>query len=548
MEGWSGNKGARAPSPVRGALGGSSTRGPLSDAVEGSLNLNGMRPTSPNLGALASKMDGRTPPGRGPLAAVMEGGLGSNGMRTDSPGMTTLSEYAAAVEGRLGANRVRSTSPSIGALTSTADGRLSPVRGPLTAAIEGLSSSSVRSASPGQSASSLVRDGVSHSRGPLAAIEGSFSGPGARQASSGLSAKMLGDDGTGAVDGSRHGAPGSSALSSVLEDGADVHAPVRSTEDSRPGYGSRGVRSGFSSAIDEDSVSVDGDLQPAALQSIAPPDLEQMKPGLDGSLSKASHFGTHAPFDENSGDVDFSHDASLALAPAGPSVDASMAHDLSPVVATGGSRIVMPPPIPVSEEKGSHGLDARGVALELTEERIRRIVAENAELCQEVRSSRRDLAEAQAVEEELQSRWEASASVTARQKMVAQNLNKNAQMSARTELQRMTETAQLICELEEVHKRLQSVHRQLQFAVDLQAQALATCEHRVVARGRRIQKLEFALYRVVAQAQCDPRLEGLVTGLVMKSGPLVHGVLSREAQRQALELMGSEGIDSNCQT
>lgn len=508
-----GKLGARASSPIRGALGGSPTKGPLSDVAEGSLHLGGVRPSSPSRSALASKMDARTSPGRGPLFAVMEAGFGSNGMRADSPGMTTLSEYAAAVEGRLGANRMRSTSPRVGALTPTADGPVSPVGGPLGAAIEGIDSRGVRSSSPGHGASSSMTDGVSNSCGPLVAMEG-FSGPGARQTSSGVSAKMLGENGTGTVDGN--------ARPSAL-----------STEDGRPGYGSRGVSSGLAPAINKDAIHDrdDGDLRPAALHSTTTPGLGQMRPELDGSLSQASHFGTLAAFDENDEDEDFSHNASLALAPATPAIDSRVTHSL-----------VTPPPIPVSEEHGSPGLTAKGVALELTEERIRRIFAENAALCHEVRSSQRELEEAQAVEEELQSRWDASASVTARQKMVAQSLSKNAQASVRTELQRMTETAQLVFELEEVHKRLQSVHRQLQFAVDLQAQALATCEHRVVAHGRRIQKLELALYRVVAQAQCDPRLEGLITGLVMKSGPLVHGVLSREAQRRALELMGSENI------
>merc|ERR1711879_30300 len=103
-----------------------------------------------------------------------------------------------------------------------------------------------------------------------------------------------------------------------------------------------------------------------------------------------------------------------------------------------------------------------------------------------------------------------------RQKLLCKSLTKAAHQRDRQELQNLSEITQTVCDLEDVLRRLKVVNRQLVFAADLQAQSLQECERRFEARGRRIRKLELALYAVVAQAQCADGLDGIVASIVQK--------------------------------
>jgi hypothetical protein len=177
---------------------------------------------------------------------------------------------------------------------------------------------------------------------------------------------------------------------------------------------------------------------------------------------------------------------------------------------------------------------------ELTETRIQRLLTENKQLCKELSQVHHDLDKARLTEEELQVTWRGASNVFSRQKLNAENLQKRTQQQSRVELQRLAESAKQLSELRSVHSQLQSVNRQLDFAVNLQSTALTQCENKIAARTRRIRKLELAIYHLIAEAQCHPILERSVAGLVSKCGPLVHNVLSREAQRQAMELAERE--------
>merc|ERR1711904_391839 len=143
--------------------------------------------------------------------------------------------------------------------------------------------------------------------------------------------------------------------------------------------------------------------------------------------------------------------------------------------------------------------------------------------------------------EELQLSWKSSTHESTRQKMVSQNLFKNCQHQARSDLQKGSEAAQQRCELEDVLSQMVAVARQLSFAVDLQSKAVAENEKKIACRARRIRKLEQALYQIVYKAQEDPQLRRVVEALITKCGPVAVNVLSREAQRQALELTKEEG-------
>merc|ERR1719408_512367 len=171
---------------------------------------------------------------------------------------------------------------------------------------------------------------------------------------------------------------------------------------------------------------------------------------------------------------------------------------------------------------------------------MQRILKENMELCNKLAEVGRGLDKARLTEEELQVTWRGASNVFSRQKLVAENLQKSTQQQSRVELQRLAESANQLSELRNVHSQLQSVNRQLDFAVTLQSAALTQCENKIAARTRRIRKLELAIYRLIAEAQCYPSLERSVASLVSKCGPLVHNVLSREAQRQAFELAERE--------
>lgn len=186
------------------------------------------------------------------------------------------------------------------------------------------------------------------------------------------------------------------------------------------------------------------------------------------------------------------------------------------------------------------GEDAAKTQLAAIEMRIERVLKENIKYCSELSKVGAELEKARLTEEELQVTWRGASNVFSRQKIVAENLQKSAQQQSRVELQRLAESANQQSELRSVHSQLGSVNRQLEFAVNLQAAALAQCENKITARTRRIRKIEMAIYRLVAQAQCHASMERSVANLVSKCGPLVHNVLSREAQRQALELAERE--------
>jgi len=176
----------------------------------------------------------------------------------------------------------------------------------------------------------------------------------------------------------------------------------------------------------------------------------------------------------------------------------------------------------------------------IAEQRMQHLLKDNAALCDELRNVTRELENARAVEEELRVTWRAAVNMSARQKVVAQNLGKTAQMAHRSELQRLTEMARQNVELKSVHAQLQSVYRQLDFATELQQQSLTESENKIASRTKKIRKLELAIYAVVMEAQMDKRLQAVTKELVGKCGPLVQNVLVREAHRQALDFATQE--------
>lgn len=176
----------------------------------------------------------------------------------------------------------------------------------------------------------------------------------------------------------------------------------------------------------------------------------------------------------------------------------------------------------------------------VAEMRIERVLKENAKICGELAEVGRELDKARLTEEELQVTWRGASNAFSRQKLVAENMQKSSHQQSRLELQRLAEAANQMSELRSVHSQLMSVNRQLDFAVNLQSAALTQCENKIAARTRRIRKLELAIYRLISEAQCHSSLERSVANLVSRCGPLVHNVLSREAQRQALELAERE--------
>merc|ERR1712039_260938 len=121
--------------------------------------------------------------------------------------------------------------------------------------------------------------------------------------------------------------------------------------------------------------------------------------------------------------------------------------------------------------------------------------------------------------DELQTSWKTSVAMSARQKLTTRGLIKNVQNANRVEVQQLVESAQQIRDLQEVHAQMQSVNRQLSFAHELQSNFLKDCKHKLVSRNQQIQKLEHAIFRVVAHAQGEAGLGDAVPGLVAKCGP-----------------------------
>eukprot|EP00929_Paragymnodinium_shiwhaense_P023257 TRINITY_DN14606_c0_g1_i1.p2 TRINITY_DN14606_c0_g1~~TRINITY_DN14606_c0_g1_i1.p2 ORF type:complete len:232 (-),score=75.43 TRINITY_DN14606_c0_g1_i1:51-746(-) len=201
-------------------------------------------------------------------------------------------------------------------------------------------------------------------------------------------------------------------------------------------------------------------------------------------------------------------------------------------------------------DPGEHWTKPEGARIrqrEINLGKITRLLEENQRLGLELHGTSDELQQAQREHDELEVRWKASCNLAERQKLVTQSLLKNLQHASRSDLQNAVENAQTITELEEVLRRLQVVHRQLRFAIDMQKQASEESGRRLAARARKIRKLELALFAIVAQAQCDPRTQECVAGLVSKAGPLIQSVLSREANRQALDLTAKEHADKNSQ-
>lgn len=182
------------------------------------------------------------------------------------------------------------------------------------------------------------------------------------------------------------------------------------------------------------------------------------------------------------------------------------------------------------------GAQTKKVRIQIAEQRIKKVLQDNEKICAELALVTKELQHTKQMRDESEATWKASSNLTERQKLVAQSLVKNINNANRTELAQLSQDASAIHELEDVYQRLQVVNRQLDYAIGSQAQARLEGERRVAARGRRIRKLELAIYDVVAHAQCDRRLDGIVAQLVARAGPLVQSVLSREAKRQALDL------------
>merc|ERR1712139_14394 len=162
-------------------------------------------------------------------------------------------------------------------------------------------------------------------------------------------------------------------------------------------------------------------------------------------------------------------------------------------------------------------------------------LSDNERLCAKLAVVNAEVEKAKTENDDLLLSWKTSTHESTRQKMVAQNLFKNCQHQARTELQKGSEVAQQRCELEDVMSQMVAVQRQLSFAVELQTKAVADNEKKIACRARRIRKLEQALYQIVYKAQEEPQLRRVVEALITKCGPVAVNVLSREAQRQALE-------------
>jgi len=180
---------------------------------------------------------------------------------------------------------------------------------------------------------------------------------------------------------------------------------------------------------------------------------------------------------------------------------------------------------------------AAQAAAETMDEAVRRILVENASLCKDLADVGRQLDQSRLLEERLGTACATLGAVCNKQKLDSLGLSASRQQSLHTERQRLTEAALRAGALQDVYGRLQGIHRQLSLAVELQAQHLADCDNRFTARSGRVQRLERAIYRVVAEAQRESGLEHALTSLIDRCGPTVRGVLSFEAQRQAMELV-----------
>mmetsp|Transcript_79905 Transcript_79905/g.231954 ORF Transcript_79905/g.231954 Transcript_79905/m.231954 type:complete len:226 (-) Transcript_79905:256-933(-) len=182
----------------------------------------------------------------------------------------------------------------------------------------------------------------------------------------------------------------------------------------------------------------------------------------------------------------------------------------------------------------------QGLELSMLEDRFRRVLTENDALAKELEIANKELFGLHQEEEELTMTWKASTAVTARQKSTAQAIAKNVQVGKRTGTRKLIDTAQHLQELHDVHRRLQSVNRQLSFAQELQQEQLATVERKIASRSTRARKIEQAIYRLVVEAQAESSLDRALSVAVAHGGSLVRSVLAREGQREALEIATRE--------
>mmetsp|Transcript_106761 Transcript_106761/g.298853 ORF Transcript_106761/g.298853 Transcript_106761/m.298853 type:complete len:214 (-) Transcript_106761:43-684(-) len=189
-------------------------------------------------------------------------------------------------------------------------------------------------------------------------------------------------------------------------------------------------------------------------------------------------------------------------------------------------------------EVQSEGIDA--LSLGILEDRFQRVLADNAKLTKELEAANKELRVLREDEEELTMTWKASVAVASRQKTTAHGLARNAQVDARARTAGLVDAARHAQELQDVHRRLKSVNRQLSFAQELQEKQLGVVEQKIATRSSRARRIEQAIYRLVVEAQSESDLDEALSAAVARGGPLLRSVLAREAQREALELTAQE--------
>lgn len=177
--------------------------------------------------------------------------------------------------------------------------------------------------------------------------------------------------------------------------------------------------------------------------------------------------------------------------------------------------------------------------LQLVVEREALVTKQNARLLEELAAANRSLEAERSRESDLEMRMKAAKNDDLKAKASAQQLQRSTVSKGRADTQSGAEAAQNLCELNEVHRKIVQVHNQLGYAVEAQHRELATCKDKTAARTRRCRRLEDALYRIVAEAQQYPELREAVESGIQKSGPLVHAVLKRGAERLALRELDS---------
>lgn len=206
------------------------------------------------------------------------------------------------------------------------------------------------------------------------------------------------------------------------------------------------------------------------------------------------------------------------------------------------------------ENSGSRGGGEKGESRETLmlevkhmEERIQRVVEQNTSLLGDLAETTKNLEAEKVRKEDLELRMKTAKHGDVRNKATVQSLQRNLGNRSRTEVQTGADSAQQICELNEVHRRMTHVHQQLEYAVSAQESELHACKDKVAARTRRCRRLEEALYHIVAEAQIRPELRDAVEAGIQKSGPLMQAVLKRGAERLALREVGNPASSSSAE-